>query len=130
MTAMATTNVMRAVERWHCRMLGVLWAIAGLAWLGEVLPSTSWWDDMASCFGIILAALLVAVGTGLVFRRVWARWCMLLLLPLAGLVCIEGVLVAGCSGPLSFVVLSLIGLGIALYTWGFIALSLFLIYRD
>jgi len=83
-----------------------------------------------SCVVIILAALLVAVGCGLAFRRVWARWCMIPLMAAAALVCFDGVLCGGFCGTLPFLVLSLVGLGIAVYTSMFIALSLWMIYRD
>jgi len=127
---MVAANIIGAVERWHCRVLGVLWAVGGLAWLAKVLPNSTWWDDAASWFGIIVASSLVAIGFGLAFRRVWARWCILPLMVASALISVEGVLVAGCCGAFLFVVLSLVGLGAAIYTTIFVALSLCMIYRD
>lgn len=127
---MTATSFIQAAERWHCRVLGILWALCGLACAGEFLRRTAWWEDTISWLGIMLGFLLVAAGSGLAFRRVWARWCMFPLLAVSALVCADGVLCGGWCGNHLLLHWSLVGLGVAGYTASFIAVSFWMIYRD
>jgi hypothetical protein len=101
------------VSRWHHRVLGGIWAFFGLEVAKETMPLRS---DYGRWIILGIALVCVAAGIGFIFRYIWARGFMWVLMGIVEFFFFCGILASGRT--LDYVVV-----GVATYTFLFLANS-------
>jgi|GEM_PF-5279257 len=126
---MNAAQLFKTSERWHFRVLGIFWALCGLFCLGDLVWRSYWWEQKTAWVPVLVGVPFIVGGFGFARRQIWARGCVIPLMLVAGLICLDGLLCGGFTGNRTLVWLSVAGLALAVYTGTFALLSLCNFFR-
>jgi hypothetical protein len=107
---------------WHHRLLGVLWALAGLAFIVD-LRRAYWWEQGRAWLPVLIGTGYTTAGIGFALALTWARRVLAGLVVMAGLFFADMVLLCGFAGNREGMYWMLGACGLAAYTFSFIFVS-------
>src|SRR5437764_212079 len=114
------------ISIWHHRILGGLWAVGALIMVGSLayhLIRYGKWTDYQFWIAATVLLPYIAGGIGLTRGLVWARRTIGALMVIAVLWFLDMVLMFGFHNNIRMLWAMLAGVGVAVYTLGFLIIS-------